>query len=290
MERLKRLILYLLVALVFFFNIERLDFNQQSIVNIHSFVYLLVVLAVFSIIILPVFMRFSASQTVVFWLGVYVGLHLILFKGQAFLSDIYITVTEVGMLVVLIILAYQIACALQEFKQAVESMAMTQLHGTSLLLDQAGDFIRKEMRRSRQYQRSLSVIVATPNFQSLKEPLPPLVQEVQKTIANHFARAKLAEMISKEIQLVNTVLEDREHDRFIIVCPEVDQAGASLLAEKVCAVIKRNLGVDVRCGAASFPDMALTFEELIAQAEKSEMPYAIHRISNERGAMLHAQD
>jgi hypothetical protein len=85
-------------------------------------------------------------------------------------------------------------------------------------------------------------------------------------------------------------LEDRKNERFIIICPEVDQAGASFLAEKVCTVIERNLGVDVRCGAASFPDMALTFEELIAQAEKSEMPYAIHRISNERGALLHAQD
>ncbi|MCB9422085.1 MAG: hypothetical protein H6667_19950 [Ardenticatenaceae bacterium] len=290
MERLKHVILYLLIALVFFFNIERLDFNRESIVNIHSFVYVLAVLAVFSTIVLPVFMRFSASQNVVFWLGIYVGLHLILFKGQALVSDIYITVTEVGMLIVLTSLSYQVANGLKEFRQAVESMAMTQLRGTSLLLDQAGDYIRKEMRRSRQYKRTLSVIVATPNFQSIKEPLPPLVQEVQKTIANHFARAKLAKMIGEEVQIVNTVLEDRENDRFIIVCPEVDQADASLLAEKVCTVIKRNLGVEVRCGTASFPDMALTFEELISQAEKLERSYVSPFFSHEHGVMVHAKD
>ncbi len=290
MERLKRLILYLFIALVFFFNIERFDFNQENIVNIRSFVYLLAILAVFSIIAAPIFMRFSASLTTAFWLGMYVGLHLVLFKGQAFLSDIYITVTEIGMLVVLTVLAYQVAHALQDFKQAVESVAMTHLRGASLLLDEAGDFIRKEMRRSRQYQRSLSVIVAKPNLQSLKDPLPPLVQEVQETIANRFTRAKLANLISEEVQLVNTVLEDRENDRFIIVCPESDQASVSILAEKVCAAMKQNLGINVRCGTASFPDMALTFEELIAQAEKSEMLYKAHRFSNERGALLPAQD
>jgi hypothetical protein len=290
MEHLKRLILYLLIALVFFFNIERLDFNNDNIVNIHSFVYLLAISAIFSIIILPVFIRFSIPTTVVIWLSVYGALHLILFKGQEFFNDIYITVTEIGMLVVLTVLAYQVAHSLQEFKQAVESMTMTQLRGTSLLLDEANDFIRKEMRRSRQYQRSLSVIVATPDFQSLKEPLPPLVQEVQKTITNHFARAKLAKLISEEVQLVNTVLEDQKNNRFIIVCPEVDQASAAVLAEKVCAIINHNLGVDVRCGAASFPDMALTFEELITQAEKSEMPYTVQRFSNERGVLSQARD
>lgn len=290
MEHLKRLILYLLIVLVFFFNIERLDFNNDNIVNIHSFVYLLAILAIFSIIILPVFMRFSIPTTVVVWLSVYSALHLILFKGQEFFNDIYITVTEIGMLVVLTVLAYQVAHSLQEFKQAVESMTMTQFRGTSLLLDEANDFIRKEMRRSRQYQRSLSVIVATPDFQSVKEPLPPLVQEVQKTITNHFARAKLAKLISEEVQLVNTVLEDQKNNRFIIVCPEVDQVSAGVLAEKVCAIINHNLGVDVRCGAASFPDMALTFEELITQAEKTEMPYTVQRFSNERGVLSQAID
>jgi hypothetical protein len=277
MERLRRLILYLLIALVFFLNIERLDFNRETIVNIRSFVYLLAILAIFSIIAAPVFMRFSASLITSFWISIYVGLHLILYKGQAFLSDIYITITEIGMLVVLTMLAYQVAHALQEFKQAVESVAMNHLRGNSLLFDEAGDFIRKEMRRSRQYQRSLSVIVAKPNLQSLKAPLPPLVQEVQETIANRFARAKLANLISEEVQLVNTVLEDQENDRFIIVCPESDQTGVSILAEKICATMKQNFGIDVRCGTASFPDMALTFEELIAQAERSERLYKPHR-------------
>lgn len=289
MDRLKRLILYLLIALVFFFNIERLDFNQENIVNIRSFVYLLAIFAVFSIIATPIFLRFSASLTSAFWLSIYVVLHLVLLKGQAFLSDIYITVTEIGMLVVLTVLAYQVAQSLQEFKQAVESIAMTHLQG-ALLLDDAGDFIRKEMRRSRQYQRSLSVIVAKPNLQSLKDPLPPLVQEVQETIVNRFARAKLASLISEEVQLVNTVLEDPENDRFIIVCPESDQASVSILAEKICNAMKQNLGVDVCCGTASFPDMALTFEELVTQAEKSEMLYKASRFSNEHSTLLHAQD
>ena len=290
MERLRHYILYLVIALVFFFNIERLDFNEGNFVNIHSFVYVLAVSAIFSIIALPVFMRFSAHTAVAVWLGTYLTLHLILFKGQEILNDIYITMTEIGMLVVFTFLAYKIARSLQEFKQAVESVAITHLQGTSLLLDEADDFIRKEMRRSRQYQRSLSVIVATPDYPSLKEPLPPLVQEMQETIANHFARAKLAKLISEEVQLVNTVLEDRGNERFVIVCPEADKADVSILAEKICAVIKRNLSVDVHCGIASFPDMALTFEELIVQAEKSEMPYMASLFLDGNKAVLHAQD
>lgn len=269
MERLKHLIIYLIFALTFFFNIERLDIYQENLVNIHTFVYVLAVVAIFSIITFPTFTRFSAVPSVITWLIFYFLFHLILFKGQELFNNIYITITEIFMLIIITVLTYQVAQALREFRQAVESVSTHHLRGAALLLEEANDFIRKEMRRSRQFQRSLSVIVATPDFQSLQAPLSPLVQEAQNSIAHRFARAKLAKIISDEVQLVNTVLEDTENGRFIIVCPEIDEQDASLLAERISRMIKHNLDIDARCGIASFPDKALTFEELVAQAEKS---------------------
>ena len=46
MRQLRRSILLLLLALTIFFNIERLDFNQQNVIDIQSFVYVLAIVVV----------------------------------------------------------------------------------------------------------------------------------------------------------------------------------------------------------------------------------------------------
>lgn len=290
MERLKHSVLFLIAGLVFFFNIERLDVNRETLVNIHSFVYVLAVLVVFSIIATPVSIKFSSVSAAIISLTMYFVMQLILFGEQVFLENIYITLAEVIMLLVLTILAHRVAGALQEFQQAVEHVALTNLEGSALHIDKSDDYIRKEMRRSRQFQRPLSVIVTKLDFQTLHEPLPTLVQEVQQNTMQRFAQAKLAKMINQEVQLVNTVLEDPDNNRFIIVCPEANNQEVSMLAGKICAMINRNWNVNVQCGTASFPDMALTFEELVIEAEKSDSLTDSFLITKKRKALSHTKN
>jgi hypothetical protein len=271
MGRLEHTLLYLITALILFFNIERLDYNHESVINIQSFVYLVAVVAVISTIALPIFSRFSLSSTLAMWLAVYALLKVASTRPVLSGVYLYITATEVASLTILATLAYRVAGALQEFKEAVETIALGDLKDAVLPLEKANDLIRKEMRRSRHYHRALSVIVAVPNFKALKdkEPLPRPIQEVQEALAYRFSVAKLAKMIREEIRVVDTILEDKKNNRFIVVCPEVDHQNSAVLMEHIRSIVKRNFGVDVQCGAASFPDTALTFEELVVQASRS---------------------
>ena len=77
----------------------------------------------------------------------------------------------------------------------------------------------------------------------------------------------LAGAIGKELRRTDMVLEEREHRRFIIVSPETDTRGSSELVQRIRAAASERLGVSLECGIASFPDEALTFEELVHQAE-----------------------
>ncbi len=293
MGRLERALLYLFTALVLFFNIERLDYNHESVMNIQSFVYLVASVAVISTVAFPIFSRFSLSFSLGFWLIIYALLKFITSRPIFSGDYLYITTTEIASLTILIVLAYQVAQALQEFKQAVAAIALTDLNDAVLPLEKADELIRKEMRRSRHYNRALSVIVASPDFKALKEPLPRPVKEVQEAIAHRFSVAKLARTIRDEIRLVDTILEDRANNRFIVVCPEVDQQNSAVLMEHIRSIVKRNLGVDVQCGSASFPDTALTFEELLIQAEKSVVyppSSPVTSFSPQQIALSHSED
>ena len=122
------------------------------------------------------------------------------------------------------------------------------------------------MTCSRHFQRPLGVIVVAPETEAIEMKLPQFVRETQEAIARRYAAASLATMLRRQLRLMDTILEDRQNGRFIILCPEVDAKGASILTERIGQAVMQELGMTVTCGTASFPDKALTFEELVRQA------------------------
>jgi len=56
----------------------------------------------------------------------------------------------------------------------------------------------------------------------------------------------------------------RDHiGRFVVLCPETDLENAVFLAGRTRKIVEERTGLHVHCGAASFPDEALTFEDLL---------------------------
>jgi GGDEF domain-containing protein len=63
------------------------------------------------------------------------------------------------------------------------------------------------------------------------------------------------------------VIEQREQGRFIVLSPETSAENSAMLVQRIQAAAVEHLGVNVKCGVASFPDSALTFDDLVHQAE-----------------------
>jgi hypothetical protein len=175
-------------------------------------------------------------------------------------------------LILLVYLACEVARALRELKELAEYVALSNT-GTHLpQLEEAGSKIRREMTRSRYYHRALSVIVVKPEQHGLNVAVPSFMAEIEKGVAKRFMSAKLAQALGERLRVVDTVLEDRENDAFVVLCPEVDAFGTSLLAEHIRQAVNDQLGLTVHCGMASFPDEAITFEALVLEAYRKLKP------------------
>lgn len=267
----------LLMGLAVFFNIERVDFSQtnnNNLIDIHSFVYVLGIVAVLGIIFVPLSSRLSFPLLASLWFGIFLVFKLIIQQQRPLLGGVYtyLSLTEGTFLILLVYLAYEVARALSELKGMAEYVALSNAGIEVPQLDEAGSKIRREMTRSRYYHRALSVIVVKPEQHSLDVAVPVLMEEIEKGVAKRFMSARLAQALGERLRVVDTVLEDRENDAFVVLCPEVDAFGTSLLAEHIRQTVTDQLGLTVHCGTASFPDEAITFEALVSEAYRKLKP------------------
>ncbi|HEX6384832.1 MAG TPA: hypothetical protein VF177_09195 [Anaerolineae bacterium] len=269
MSHFKLSLVNLVLGLAIFFNVERLDFGQENFVDIQSFVYLFGIVAILSVMLLPPLSRLPVSLSLTLWLGLFLICKFLVFNTRPVLGSVYtyLTITEAGLIAGLVVLAHRVGNGLQDFLEAVKNITLAKIGQQILQVEEAGELVRAEMTRSRHYHRPLSVIVAAPEADAVQVALPRLLQEAEQAFVHRYATARLAALMRKELRLIDTVLEDHQNSRFIILCPEINGQGCDVLVERIRAAVGQQLGVNIRCASASFPDKALTFEELISQAE-----------------------
>lgn len=287
MNHLKVSLVNLILGLAIFFNVERLDFGQQNFIDIQSFVYLLGMAAVLSLLLLPPLTRSSVSLSLALWLSLFLLLKFFVFNNRPILGSVYtyLTITEAGLVAALIVLAHRVGTGLQDFMESVRSITLSKAGQQILQVDDARELVRAEMTRSRHYHRPLSVIVAVPPSDGVQIVAPVLVQEAEQAFVHRYASARLVTLIRKEIRLMDTVLEDRKNGRFIILCPEINGQNSGVLIERIRMAVEQELGIEVQCAAASFPDKALTFEELVSQAESQLQKEAKQRSAMNKAAL-----
>lgn len=263
------------VVLFLFLNIERLDFGQANIVDIESFVYGLGLVAICTNL-LPFVSRLPVSRLLMVWFALFLIFKLF-FSARPLIGGMYtyLTLTELLFLLVLVYLSHDLTQELHGFEQAASYVVLANTGQHLPQVEEAEARIRREMTRSRHYHRALSVIVLEPEQKSLEMAIPRLVEEVQAIIGERYAAVRLAETITEELRVVDTVLEDRENGRFVILCPEIEGQEAKVMMERIRKLLAGRFWVQVRYGTASFPNEALTFEALMtAAAEKIKAPEA----------------
>lgn len=257
-----------MIWIAIFFNIERLDLGKENAIDIDSLVYVLGLSAVISIISVRAFHRYNVAVSIGLWGGIFVLSKLVL--GRPLLGGVYtyLSITELSFLLVSGWLAHLLASALYEFKEAVERITFRENSNKRVQeLAQAYDEIQIEMFRSRHHHHPMSIIVVEPMLDAIQTSLHRLVQEIQQAMVSSYVINNMAHTLSKYIRRTDLVLEQRDRGRFVILCPDTNSVDLDLMVEYVKSVAKEQLGTPVTCGAATFPDEAITFEELLRKAE-----------------------
>lgn len=267
MQNIRLIVVALVVEMAIFLNIERLDFQQQNVINIPSFVYVLCCAVIILVLTVPFLWRrsfaflFTSTLLLYLCLGIVVGTHQLF--GSFYT---YLTFVEVFFLTLSLWLAYQLAQQLQDFVTAVESMTFSDTTRRIQPLHQAQEDVITEMHRSRRYQRALSIAVLRPDPKTVRLQLNRVVQEVQRTMMLRYAFVSLAHHVSRDTRRPDILLTDVENGNLVLLAPETDRTGMEKAVQRLSRRIHELLGISIDAGIASFPNEALTFEELLAKA------------------------
>jgi GGDEF domain-containing protein len=159
-------------------------------------------------------------------------------------------------------LAHTIGQNIAQVDNLLEGLSASTYPNRTLNLSAAQDRISTEIQRSRRYNRPLSVLVL--EFDQAEEN-DPKTELVQKDLLKRFTLAKIGQIIGSHARQTDLILDDQA-EHFIIVCPETDQKASKVLASRIRNAVREQMNTWVMWGAASFPNEALTFDDLLATA------------------------
>ncbi len=261
-----------LLGLTFFYNIERLDFGEENVIDIDSAVYVIGFVATVLTVALSIIRYFNVAILMALWAGVFIFIKMWLAyfaDGRPILGGIYtyLSITELALLLIAVWISYKLAIALYDFELAVEKITLTDHSGRIQQFDEASEDVQIEMFRSRHNHHPLSVIIIEPEAGTVEMAVHKAVQDVQQAMIRRYVINNMAQTVSKYLRRTDVVLEQRGQGRFMVLCPETTIQDTKLLMEYIQTIISEQMGISVACGAATFPNEAFTFEEMVNQAE-----------------------
>jgi hypothetical protein len=273
MGKLRNLILYLTFGLAVLFNIERLDFGVENEINILTFVYFLALGIVLATIFYQRLARLPVSITLPAWLMVYLALRIFLFNERPLLGGVYsyLTITEIALLALLTFLAHQVATELNEFDKAVLMVSVLRGRPQIPPIEDSQDRILAELNRSRHYNSPLSLIVVDFETSGIPVQIPRILLNMQKEMVDRYLQVRIGEMIRPALRRMDLLLDDQANNRLLILTPEVKVQDTQILIDRIRQDISSHLQIDAAFGVASFPDEALTFEDLIQEASRHKV-------------------
>lgn len=261
--------LWLLLWLTLFFNIERLDLDLETIdtINLPTVVYPIGIASAIAAIT-PTFQRRPLSLLIALALGLYAA--ALLLQLEPLFGDIhtYLTLTCALLLSVTVVLAYTLGRSLSEFMQAVEDMTFSSRGG--LLRDEraAQDIVQREMISSRRRQRPLSLVMLQADASSMNLMLHRLIQDVQRLMIQRYVLVSVTRVLARHLRRTDIIVEGPQPGRLVLLAPDTSAEDAQLLGERLAQVARERVGIDASYSVATFPDQALTYEELLNVAEQ----------------------
>jgi hypothetical protein len=268
MNRLRLSIAILIALAALVFNVERLDFGRQNVVDLTSWLYPLSAAAVLMIIFVRPLARSTVPKLCLACGAIYAIVKLLLLEQRPVVGGLftYLSITELALLLAVVWAAHRVAAGIYDFEEAVEQVTHRALgHRFTPLVD-ATERIDDALRFSRRHDLPLSLLVVEPDTDSMKLTLSRALREAQMSLGRIFARRRVASVISDALRRTDILLEQENPARFIVLCRDTSPEACRTVERHIHEACNQHLGVRVTSGRACFPDDAITFEELLERA------------------------
>jgi GGDEF domain-containing protein len=263
MNDLKNSILVLFGFIFAIFGIGQIDFVEQNLINFEPTFFILVALAVLAALVVVPLTHFSLYQFLFIWAAIYLIVRVVYWQMTTEHS-FEIIILEFILIEISAGLAFDIGRQLRQISRLVDKFTAITYPNRTLDLRTAGDRISTELTRSRRYSRPLSVLVVQMDKLETSQILEK-DESLQHDILARFAAARIGEIVNDRARETDLILRD-SNNRFILICPETEHSNSAILAERISKSVAENIGTKVRWGVSSFPDEALTFDDLVEKA------------------------
>jgi len=259
----------LIVWLVFVYNIERMS---QSLVTMHAYTYIFVLVVAAFTLLLPKLSNFFLSILFIIFIILFLILKIYWQHEGIFGSEFPLTVTQLSAIILTGLLARQVNHGLLEIENIIASITFSHVGGLakSFLAEQGKMY--SEVKRARRYQRPLSVIALQIDERSIEVVLPQMVIEAQQMMMREYVFANIARTLDDNTYDFDTIaLYD---NCFILVLPEVTKDRAPAIAQRLKKMVREKVKIEMQAGLAVYPDEAMTFESLVelAKQQASQQP------------------
>lgn len=266
MANLKNSIAFLFFYLILVFGVAQVNYIEQNILNFEPAFFVLVALAVLIGIYLPSISRISIYTYLLFWALIYGLVWLFYWRTLEHPSNIQTLGIQFILVTISAGLAFDVGQHLRAMNVLFEGLSVTTYPNRALEIRQAESRISAELTRSRRYRHPLSLLLVELKKNRSKGKSESL-DGLQRDLLHHFAIARVGQVIGESARETDLILRD-QNGRFILLCPETDFEHSIIFGERIRQAVAENMDAEVVWSSASFPDEALTFEELIERAEQ----------------------
>lgn len=261
MDRIRWWLLALTAWLFFIYSIERIS----EPLNLASFVYLLVFGLAAALIAFPRLNRRSPYFLALVVLAAYFILKVVLDYPIVTGSGLPVTITEIVAILGTGFLVRQIMIRLDATLEAVARLSLP-MPRESISFEIAQGLMYREIRRARRHHRSASLLAISPTSASVAYSLDRFFAEALRAVADRYVDARLAHFLVEELDDYNIVAQ--QNGSFLVLLPEASAEEAGEIAFRLQRAAAERLGLHLRIGRAHFPQDAVTFDQLLADAER----------------------
>lgn len=265
MRKLQDSILSLLIHIIILFNIERLDINGPDVINLETMIYVLTVAAI--ILILSIKQLAMVRQPVLITLAAAVFFMVKILSPRPVVGDIYtyLSFTELGLFLVAVFLAQNLAMNIKDLELNSQTFSFANVRKVKRV-QEAYKEIEAEIYRSRRFSRPLSVVVLEQETKNLQTNIKNLTQNAQRAILEQYFSVILAKELAAQLRETDLLLENEKNGRLVILSPDTGVNEAETLINRLNGLTE-STEFSIKFGAATFPDHALAFEQLLEHAE-----------------------
>ena len=263
MKNLKDSIVLLLSFLSIVFGIAQVEGFETNILNFHAAFFIMLAITTVLGVVGPSRLKISLYSYIIIWAIIYMLVWMFYWRFLLHLRSVQELAIQFLLIEIAAGLAHAIGQNIAQVEHLFEGFSASTYPNRTLDIDAARDRISTEITRSRRYNRPLSVLVL--EFDQIDQK-DKKTEIVQKDLLKRFTLAKIGQILGDFARQTDLII-DNQSDNFVIVCPETDYQAITVLADRIRVAIKEKMDTWVMWGTASFPNEALTFDDLLSTAQ-----------------------